>query len=515
MPHAPKHKFKELICHRADVVASPDMPTSFQEWRMAQRQDMQSTRIRQLVTEGDPATLRKGFFLTIEGVLMRTTKTGNQVVWVPIALRQAIMKTHHDHPLSGHLGILKNTASLSQNYSWKGMKEDVRNYIKGCDTCQRIKPSNIGPQGFMDSKLAPAPGVSASCDLIGPLPRSSAGFELALVIIDDFTKLFEIYPLRKATARAVADKLVDYCCRYGFMCNLRSDRGPQFASHTWVTVCEKLGILPRKIVAYRLQGNPTERTNRTIKECIKSYAEEHRDWDKNLSSIAIALRTSPNETTKYSPAMLTFGHELRSPFTLPQNEPEEGYETDTPETHEFATKLKQKMAMTIAIVQENCRLAHARQTRYYNQGRRPADLQVGDWVMRRTHVLSDAAKGITSSLSPLYEGPFRISRKIGNNVSELENEDGDFVCTRNVDQLRRYHDPPPWAREDGEVERCSESIEDEEPILDEGNNTTQGGAVLPPQPLAESRGADRPPRARNIPARLRDYVMATHELPFC
>jgi hypothetical protein len=68
---------------------------------MAQRQDMQSTRIRQLVTEGDPVTLRKGFFLTIEGVLMRTTKTDNQVVWVPIALRQAIMKTHHDHPLSG------------------------------------------------------------------------------------------------------------------------------------------------------------------------------------------------------------------------------------------------------------------------------------------------------------------------------------------------------------------------------------------------------------------------------
>jgi hypothetical protein len=80
------------------------------------------------------------------------------------------------------------------------------------------------------------------------------------------------------------------------------------------TVCEKMGIKPRKIVAYRAQGNPEERANRTIKECIKTYAEVHRDWDKNLSAIAFALRTTIKETTKHSPAMLAFGLELRSPF---------------------------------------------------------------------------------------------------------------------------------------------------------------------------------------------------------
>jgi hypothetical protein len=83
----------------------------------------------------------------------------------------------------------------------------------------------------MDCKLAMGPGDSASCDLIGPLPNSLSGHEHTLVVVDDITKNFEIYPLRKATAKSVADKLIEYCCRYVFMNNLRSDRGPQFASH--------------------------------------------------------------------------------------------------------------------------------------------------------------------------------------------------------------------------------------------------------------------------------------------
>jgi hypothetical protein len=259
---------------------------------------------------------------------MKTNKAGYDAVWVPPQLRKSILKSHHDHPLSGHLDVLKTTARLSQNYTWKGMKADIRIYIKGCEVCQRIKPSNTGPKGLTDSKLATKPGDSESCELIGPLPKSSSGHEHALVVIDDFSKIFEIYPLRKATAKTVADKLIEYCCRYGFMKNLRSDRGPQFASQIWQTVCEKMGIIPRKIVAYRPQGNPTERANRTVKECIKAYAYEHRDWDKNLSAIAFALRTTINETTKYSPAMLTFGHELRSPFLVPTDDPEEGYEPD-------------------------------------------------------------------------------------------------------------------------------------------------------------------------------------------
>jgi hypothetical protein len=294
------------------------------------------------------------------------------------------------------------------------------------------------------------------------------------------------------------------------MSNLRSDRGPQFASHTWQLVCEKLGISPRKIVAYRPQGNPTERANRTIKECIKSYAEEHRDWDKNLCAISFALRTAINETTKHSTAMLTFGHELRSPFLTPADDPEEGYEPGAQRASEYANKLRQRMAETIAEVQENCRQARTHQAKYYNKGRVPAELDVGDWVMRKTNVLSDAARGVASSLAPLFEGPFRLSRKISDNVFELEDENGTFMGTRNVDQLRRFHLPPVWAeRREGVTESDSESSdEDNEPMHPPQN---------PPEAIPHNGHGQtdvaRPRRTINPPSRFQDFVMAILELP--
>jgi hypothetical protein len=75
-----------------------------------------------------------------------------------------------------------------------------------------------------------------------------------------------------------------------------------------------LKIAPRKLMPYRSQGNPTERENQIIKQCLKMYADVHKEWDRHLNVIAFAISTSVNETTGFSPAFLTFSEELRSPF---------------------------------------------------------------------------------------------------------------------------------------------------------------------------------------------------------
>jgi hypothetical protein len=287
------------------------------------------------------------------------------------------------------------------------------------------------------------------------------------------------------------------------MTNLRSDRGPQFASHTWLLVCEKMGIQPRKIVAYRPQGNPRERANRTIKPCIKACAQEHRDWDKNLPAISFALRTAINETTKHTPAMLTYGRELRSPFSVPAPDPPQGFQPNPIMSEEYETKLKSRMADTIAKVQANCRRAQARQAKYYNIGRRPPDLKVGDWVLSKTNILSDAAKGVTSSLAPLFAGPFRLSQRISENVYELETEDGEYAGTKNVDQLREFHQPVHFnERPEDSSSDDSDSV-DSQDMIPVPAATVPDADEIPPQRPEEKR----PQRARNIPSKFQDYVM--------
>ncbi|CAF4759356.1 unnamed protein product, partial [Rotaria magnacalcarata] len=54
--------------------------------------------------------------------------------------------------------------------------------------------------------------------------------------------------------------------------------------------------------------NMTERVNRTLKEQIAIYAQNHSDlWDKEVQKLAFAIRTSINETTGETPAYLNFG----------------------------------------------------------------------------------------------------------------------------------------------------------------------------------------------------------------
>jgi hypothetical protein len=227
-----------------------------------------------------------------------------------------------------------------------------------------VYPPNHGAYGLMSSTLAKKRGESLSCDLIGPLPRSKGGSEHALVLVDDFTKNTEVFPLRKATTKAVLERVIDYCFRNGFPKNIRSDNGPQFSSSQWNDVCRALRINPKKVVPYRPQGNPTERVNRTLKQCIKAYASNHRDWDEHLTAIAFGIRTAVSETTGFTPSMLTFGEELTSPFDPPVLEDVENTQAPDVLYPAHIEKLKGKMSNIVETARKNCERARGNQEQY-------------------------------------------------------------------------------------------------------------------------------------------------------
>ena len=54
----------------------------------------------------------------------------------------------------GHLGRDKTHEKISSRFYWEGISNDIRNYIKGCDVCQRTN----------DVKF-----VKAGCEL-NPIP---------------------------------------------------------------------------------------------------------------------------------------------------------------------------------------------------------------------------------------------------------------------------------------------------------------------------------------------------------
>ena len=54
-------------------------------------------------------------------------------------LKKDIMHTIHDVPTTGHLGFLKTHRQIRERFSWKGLKDDVLQHIRECQTCQQNK----------------------------------------------------------------------------------------------------------------------------------------------------------------------------------------------------------------------------------------------------------------------------------------------------------------------------------------------------------------------------------------
>ena len=62
-------------------------------------------------------------------------------------LRMEIIQLHHDMPIAEHRGQGKMVELVTRNYWWPGVTKKVKQYVEGCNQCQRIKNRAEMPAG--------------------------------------------------------------------------------------------------------------------------------------------------------------------------------------------------------------------------------------------------------------------------------------------------------------------------------------------------------------------------------
>ena len=62
-------------------------------------------------------------------------------------LRMEIIWLHHDMPIAEHRGQGKMVELVTRNYWWPGVTKKVKQYVEGCDQCQRMKNRAEMPAG--------------------------------------------------------------------------------------------------------------------------------------------------------------------------------------------------------------------------------------------------------------------------------------------------------------------------------------------------------------------------------
>jgi len=78
-------------------------------------------------------------------------------IWIPNGegIRTTLITKHHEPPQAVHGRTAKTTEVISRRYYWPKIRQDIKQFIKNCDTRQRTKVVRHAPYGLLQSNKAP------------------------------------------------------------------------------------------------------------------------------------------------------------------------------------------------------------------------------------------------------------------------------------------------------------------------------------------------------------------------
>nr|CAH7716435.1 unnamed protein product [Callosobruchus chinensis] len=374
----------------------------------------------------------KKWYVCHGGILFRRGDEVNVGFRLCVPLKQVRDLTYQQHVDIGHFGAHKTYAHMSRTFHWPKMKKHVRQVIAGCDVCQKTK---ISPtlHGAMNSVLVDRPGVLVCVDLMGPLPPSRGGVVYLLAFIDSFSKHCRLYALKRATTRAILDKLLkDYVPNVQKPNAVLSDNGTQFRSREWSRRLGAEGILVKFTSTYYPQGNQTERLNREIGRLLRVFCHEnHKKWSFTLEDVEMCINNVVHESTGFCPNMLQFGRMLENNVCEIINFPKV-------KNGDQATSLESLWVLASSKLKTKAQRRKAK----HDSKVKLCTLNVGDAVLVRSHQLSKADEGKIKKLFALFEGPFYISKVVGPNSYEISYVNGEFHSIQNIVNLKIYNVMP-------------------------------------------------------------------------
>ena len=239
---------------------------------------------------------------------------------MPKGLRRQVFEELH---LPTHPGAKATARLASSRYIWLGMKKDIKMWARSCLGCQVSKVQRH-PHPPVENIPIPQRRFSVlNVDLVGPL-RESRGCKYMLTVIDRTTRFPLAVPISDITTETVWRTLLNHWISiFGFPSTIISDRGTQFTSSTWQTLCKQSGIEHQFTTAFHPQSNGlVERLHRRLKEALRARGAVDT-WADDLPLVLLGLRVTPRADDNLSPAERMFGTSTSVPSSFPELRAEE------------------------------------------------------------------------------------------------------------------------------------------------------------------------------------------------
>ena len=362
---------------------------------------------------------------------------------VPHGLKDQIIGMCHDNITAGHLSAEKTLIRLRNQFFWRGMGHDCQLYVKSCSSCSQQKKSSRKPRAGLCNYHAGNPLDRVHVDILGPFPVSNNGNRYVLMLVDQFTKWIEAYPIPDQTAETVARKIVDnFIARFGSPVVIHTDQGRQFESDLFGAVCSLLDIAKtRTTPTHPASNGQVERYNRTILAMIRCYLNNGvNKWDEPIPLLAGAIRSMQNRHTGMTANMLMLGREVRRPMPIIFGPPSNG---DSPTVPEYVRGLLEDLREAHITAREQLHTSLRVQKSTYDTRLHVTQYQPGDLVYRSNLLLK---KGQSRKLQPPWIGPFLVTKKLSEVTYKVQNRRRTFVLHHDNMQPCRDRAVPVWMR---------------------------------------------------------------------
>uniref|UniRef100_A0A2S2QET3 RNA-directed DNA polymerase n=1 Tax=Sipha flava TaxID=143950 RepID=A0A2S2QET3_9HEMI len=335
-----------------------------------------------------------------------------------------ILKQFHDSRLGGHLGINKTIKKIQKQFKWKGMKTDIKTYIKNCTSCQKNKINNKKiKQPMAITSTSSKPFEKIFLDIVGPLTTTLSGNTYILTMQDDLTKYSLGVPIPDHQANTVAEAfVVHFVCIHGIPETILTDQGTEFLSKTFSEICKLLKINKVNTSPFHPQTNGSlERSHRTLAEYLRHYVDKNlSNWDHLLPYAFFVYNSTEHSSTNFQPYALVYGRTLEIPVKL-KSEPEPRYNYDN-----YLYDLKQNLQESHKIAREKLIKSKMKSKEGYDKNENAIEIHVKDLVLLK----DNASK---NKLNSLWTGPFEVIEVLGDeNIIIQRGRRGVTVHKNNV-----------------------------------------------------------------------------------
>ena len=348
-----------------------------------------------------------------------------------------LIKRFHNSLERGHGGIERTRASMERaGLSWPNMHKHITQFIRLCPCCQKMDQMKKVIHSYPFTTSSYGLWHTVSVDFIERLPPDDYGYMGIIVIVDNFSRFTDLYPVTALNSEQAADALLSFTGRYATPTAFCTDSGATFKNLIVSGLLERLGADHVLTTAYSKEQNAiVERQNKEVLRHLRNIIMDRRvarKWSKYLPIVQRVINSSVNSSTGLAPAQIVFPNGITMDRGLLT-------EANPIFLSSYIRDMQDAQGHIIALCEATLRSKDAKHMEEYPEER--TSFEEGSYVLAE-HRHNSLRRGPKSKLLPFLRGPLLVKSRKDKGIYVLQDIVSQRLCDYHVSKLRPFQYDP-------------------------------------------------------------------------